>query len=226
MFERDAARSALLAVLVLGIVSAAIAPVSADVTSGDRTAPDSVTAGETVTVTVTATMNGSAGPFSLSEAFDGPVASSTVQNVTVDGESVNVRSVSNANGAVVTLENTGADAQVEVTYQLTTGQSAGTISITGEVAGGTTIDLGRSEITVEEADSAATTTTESTTTESTTETTESPSAETTTAATAAPETSTTTTAAQTTTTGDGPGFTAALALLAIVGAGLLALRRD
>jgi len=149
MIDRDEVRSAVLALLVLASVGAVALPAAAAVESASRSAPDSVTAGGTATVTVTASMDGDGGAFSLTEEFGGNVAGASVQSVTVDGSSASpIIAQANENTAVVTLANTGPNAQVEITYEIQATDSNGEITIDGKVDGNNTIQLGTDTITV------------------------------------------------------------------------------
>ncbi|RKS75849.1 major cell surface glycoprotein (TIGR04216 family) [Haloarcula quadrata] len=140
----------LAAIMVSSVVALSAGPAAAAVSTGDRTAPDSVAAGETATVTATATMDSNGGPLTLSESFSG-VASAQITDVSVNGASTNPTvSAADANGAVVTLGDTEANADVEVTYEVTAADSASDVTITGDLTGNGTVDLGTTTITVED----------------------------------------------------------------------------
>jgi PGF-CTERM protein len=149
MLERDELRSVLLAVLVIASVGATALPVTAAVDSADRSTPGSVAAGGTATVTVTATMDGDGGAFSLTEEFGGNVAGASVRSVTVDGSDASpIIANANTDAAVVTLASTGPNAEVEVTYEVEATDANGEITIDGTVDGNSTIELGTDRITV------------------------------------------------------------------------------
>ncbi|WP_435119710.1 BGTF surface domain-containing protein [Halolamina sp. C58] len=94
-------------------------------------------------------MDGDGGALTVSESFSPEVQSATFQGVTVNGEEVSpVVGAADSTGAVVTLQDVEANAEVVVTYTVTTEDSAGaSYTITGTASSeGTEADLGSDTI--------------------------------------------------------------------------------
>jgi PGF-CTERM protein/surface glycoprotein (TIGR04207 family) len=150
--ETNKMRSLLMAALMVTsvvAVSAAFAgTAAAGVATADRTISASeVSPGGQATVTTTVNMDDEGGALTISEQFSPEVQSASIQSVTVDGEDAStVVEAADSTGAVVTLQSVSANAEVVVTYTVTTENAAGaSYDITGtatsegtEVAIGTT----------------------------------------------------------------------------------------
>jgi hypothetical protein len=101
--------------------------------------------------TLTTEITGVSGSVSTSSTYEPPVASATVQSVTVNGASANpILSEATTNGSTVTLGDVGTDATVTITEELTVSEELNvTHNITGEItAEGTTANFDPVSVTV------------------------------------------------------------------------------
>jgi len=102
-------------------------------------------------LTLTTEITGVSGSVSTSSTYEPPVASATIQSVTVNGVSMNpILSEATMNGTTVTLGDVGTDATVRITEELTVREETDvTHSITGNVtAGETTTEVDPVSVTV------------------------------------------------------------------------------
>ena len=142
--------AALMVVSVVAVSSALVGTAAAGVASADRSVSDSsVSPGGEVTVTTTVNMDGDGGSVTISESFSPEVQSASIQSVEVDGSSASTLvEAADSTGALVTVQDTPADATVEVTYTVTTEDAENqSYDITGTASGsGTTADIGTTTV--------------------------------------------------------------------------------